>query len=97
MRKLTTRDMWTKFVPVLASMEPFETRGALSGELNPTSVGKLPEEYRESFKTAVYAVYSYATPIAWKTTENEWIMPDHSYSVTTSRHQGKIRTVLSQF
>lgn len=50
-----------------------------------------------------YVVYSYSTPIAYRISVmvlgenvNEWIVPDHKYSVTTSKHQGKVRTALSQ-
>lgn len=52
-----------------------------------------------------YVIYSYNTPIAYRiTTANaqtgehtsRWIIPDVRYSVTTSKHQGKTRTAISQ-
>jgi hypothetical protein len=45
---------------------------------------------------AVYLIRSYNTPIAWLDARGEWTIPDVKYSVTTSRHQGKIRTAISQ-
>lgn len=56
-----------------------------------------------------YAIWSYGTPIAWLTYRNGrkvWVMPkvrddkgnmrEIRYSVTTSKHQNKVRTALSQ-
>ena len=53
-----------------------------------------------------YVIYSYGTPIAYRIayahpqyhgrTEYKWIVPSTRYSVTTSKHQGKVRTALSQ-
>lgn len=52
-----------------------------------------------------YVIYSYGTPIAYRIaythpqygrTEYEWIVPDVRYSVTTSKHQEKVRSALSQ-
>lgn len=80
--------------------EPFKTSGALSGG-SPTSgytpeMGRLPINYRDSFVQADYVVYSYGTPIAWHLPNmGVWRIPDVSYSVTTSRHQSKIRAALS--
>lgn len=59
-----------------------------------TELGYLPARYVESARSAVYVVYSYGTPIAW-VTENEddrrnpyhFHVPDVSYSPTTGRHQ----------
>jgi hypothetical protein len=59
-----------------------------------------------------YIIFSYNTPIAWleytdtKTANRRWVMPMEKdtkgnerpvrYSVTTSKHQGKVATALSQ-
>lgn len=52
-----------------------------------------------------YVIYSYGTPIAYRVThyvrhmgacESKWIVPADRYSVTTSKHQGKVRTAISQ-
>lgn len=58
--------------------------------------GQLPYFYRDSFWRCVYAVYSYSTPIAWLTSDGVWIAPAVKYSVSTSRHQGRIFTAISE-
>jgi hypothetical protein len=62
------------------------------------SDNQLPKEWEESFLSsgAQYVVWSYDTPIAWWVPTSEggpkethgWVIPDVSYSVTTSRYQG---------
>lgn len=42
-----------------------------------------------------YIIYSYSTPIAWHTTNAGWYDAVSRYSVTTSKHQGKVSAVLS--
>lgn len=63
------------------------------GERDPWrgATGMLPREHRESFAQADYAVYSYATPIAWHIDGQGWIVPDTKYSVTTTRQQSQLR------
>jgi hypothetical protein len=69
--------------------------------------GRLPHDERSKLMDSVltYVIYSYDTPIAYRrvsywnrngTANYEWIVPDARYSVTTSKHQGKVRTALSQ-
>lgn len=45
-----------------------------------------------------YVVWSYHTPIAWcvavGTRGVEWVIPDVTYSVTTTRHQGFVQTAM---
>lgn len=76
------------------------------------SLGRLDRDYHESVKRADYVVYSYNTPIAWHVpnrnegwelgngepapVEPGWVMPQEKYSVTTSKHQGRIFTAISQ-
>ncbi len=78
--------------------EPFTTSGALKGVSMPYSVsmGSLPSQYYDSASKAHYVVYSYRTPIAWYVPNVGWVMPDVKYSVTTSRHQSKVRTAITQ-
>ena len=38
----------------------------------------------------IYVVYSYQTPIAWVTKSGTEVHPPVRYSVTTSKHQGKL-------
>lgn len=60
--------------------------------------GKLPEEWITRMRNdkVTYVIYSYNTPIAWKNAKGEWVVPNVRYSVTTSKHQGKVQTALSQ-
>jgi hypothetical protein len=86
------------FRDTLARRESFTTSGALRG-VSGTPMhrwGQLPYDYRASVLRADYVVYSYSTPIAWHVPNEGWVMPDTRYSVTTSKHQGKIATAISQ-
>lgn len=83
--------------------EDFATSGALKGEVNPRWVGPgrmRPEDGRELYvaQSVVgidYVVYSYGTPIAYRTEDTgEWVVPDVKYSVTTSKHQGMVQYAL---
>lgn len=90
---------WWHFHDALkGNPEDFTTSGALRGSQGAAryNTGQLPENYRESAREATYTVYSYDTPIAWLTPDGVWIVPDVKYSVTTSAHQSKIATAISQ-
>ena len=97
MLKLTTRSSWMEFRDALAAEEDFRTSGALrgTGERYSHTRGQLPSEYWDSLRDAQYVVYSYATPIAWRT-QCQWHAPAVRYSVTTSRHQGTIFTAIAE-
>jgi hypothetical protein len=101
--RLSTRDA-EGIAKALASGEPFTTHGALSG--GPVRIGSagrlgmLPPEHRSLWRQAIilarnghtfYAVWSYETPVAWCVDTGTWIVPGESYSVTTTRHQSRIR------
>jgi hypothetical protein len=60
--------------------------------------GRLPEEWRREIARCaaagnppVYYVHSYATPIGWLLKDGTAVIPQESYSVTTSKHQGRVR------
>jgi hypothetical protein len=92
MPKLSTRDA-QRIAKAIANGGEFTTHGALSGESGPfntSSAGRLPGQYLEEFLTADYALFSYATPIAYRA-NGRWVVPDVRYSVTTSRHQSTVR------
>jgi hypothetical protein len=60
------------------------------------TIGRLPnnlEPARRNLQTD-YTVYSYNTPIAWRTTQGHWEVPRINYSRTTQRHQSAIRRAL---
>jgi hypothetical protein len=101
--KIATRAGWWEYKCLLNGQQTFTTHGALRGERQSyaTSYGRLPAEHASALRSAesngtlTYVVYSYATPIAW-CAAGEWTMPDTRYSATTSHHQGKIGTAISQ-
>lgn len=55
--------------------------------------GQLPTGYLASLHRADYIVWSYQTPIAWRT-GNCWVTPDEHYSPTTRHHQGQTNTAI---
>jgi hypothetical protein len=98
MAKISTRDAH-HIAKLLANREAFETFGALSGRPGTTDTGRLPGDWARTYRARghviSYTIRSYATPVAWLDSETgEWIMPDESYSVTTTRHQSRIRYAL---
>lgn len=96
MTKMSTRD--AQGISIKArNRDPFKTRGALEGRetFGRWDSGRLPSEFVDSFVSADYAVFSYATPIAWHVPEFGWVMPETRYSLTTTRHQSTVRYALS--
>jgi hypothetical protein len=102
-------DSWTVLKDILVGTpEPFNTdKATLRGREHCEGWGMLPEpDANEMIDSQVrYVIYSYDTPIAYRRIAEwecggqpvyEWIIPDVRYSVTTSKHQGKVRTALSQ-
>ena len=95
----------------LAECKPFHTSGALRGKewhlSVPPSAGRLTNESdvtrlrEDGLQTAhspvgiAFVVYSYATPIAWVRTDGEVYNVRQRFSVTTSKHQGLVRTYLA--
>ena len=58
------------------------------------SFGMLPYTSLPDLLGSDYIVYSYATPIAWFK-NGEWQLPNHKYSVTTSKHQSIVRKAIA--
>jgi hypothetical protein len=56
--------------------------------------GELPKSWQQRLyaKPVTYVVFSYGTPIGWEHADGELVIPDVSYSVTTSQHQGQVRS-----
>jgi hypothetical protein len=89
-------------IAALEGHKPFKRSGfAMQGvEGAVSSTGRMPEGsagmYRDnaSEDMIAYTVLSYATPIAWVTREGTVIIPDASYSNTTTHHQGLCRVYL---
>lgn len=109
-QKLKVNGGWWQFTEPLRYGMDFRTHGALSGRSlwqgmhrhgecfcrETASGGQLPGHYIDSFAHAKYAVFSYDTPIAWLNEDDVWITPGIKYSVTTSKHQGRIFTAIGQ-
>jgi hypothetical protein len=90
--KLSTRD-YEGIAKAINAGQPFKTHGSLEGTTMRATFGRLPREYQTSVSAADYVIYSYATPIAWRT-EGHWEIPTEKYSVTTSKQQGTVRRAL---
>lgn len=93
--KLKVNGMWTQFLAPMRANVDFDTHGALKGRSKAigegVDFGRLPVEHRDmSLYNACFVVYSYGTPVAWKTF-GVWYCPDVRYSVTTSKHMSRIR------
>lgn len=77
--------------------------GSLHGEWFtdlPWPVGVLPQSYRDELTemSPVYVVFSYETPIAWATLEDDLlIVPDVRYSLTTGQHQHRCLHVPGEY
>lgn len=56
------------------------------------SLGYLPSEYHADAQSALYVVYSYATPIGWINMHGHPVVPDIGYSLTTGQQQMATRT-----
>lgn len=94
-RKLTTRGAAVS--QAWREQAPFTTHGALRGAWYDSmpECGQLPDPHVRMLRAALsrygrlFIVHSYSTPIAWRNGEY-WCRPSVRYSVTTSKHQGKI-------
>lgn len=82
-------------------------RGRYIADGDVISFGQLAQSYVNEIRDSVvrYVIYSYDTPIAWRRIAEwspdgspvwEWVIPSEKYSATTSKHQGKVRTAISQ-
>jgi hypothetical protein len=62
------------------------------------SWGQLPVPFIRQLKNIpgeVFVVYSYNTPIGWRSPIVEWTIPDVKYSVSTSHHQNMLRVMVA--
>lgn len=90
----------------IATRTPF-TASALKGIIPETTylarhdLGQLPQMHAEVLLADAasgrvdFIVYSYQTPIAWHSKDTGWEVPDHRYSVTTTRHQNVVRRAVA--
>lgn len=107
-RLRSRKDSFREFAEVLADRREFVTptnslRGVQTIERDGDS-GRLADVsdfghalWRADRSNTDYVVYSYNTPIAWHIQGNvfdEWVVPEVSYSATTTQHQNKINVAL---
>ena len=64
-----------------------------AGRLNAEEYAKLIDASANG--KFVYVVYSYGTPIAWRTNE-AWYVVEQKFSVTTSKHQNLTRRAIAE-
>lgn len=94
---------WREAAQLMSMGEPTRTpkrkgRSSFVGKAEPVSqTGRLPQELSPNLRNLEtdYTVYSYETPIAWRTTQGHWEVPRIKYSPTTLRHQNALRRALS--
>jgi len=67
--------------------EPVTSRYVGTGQMPDAQAEHMREFMRAG--TLEYVVYSYQTPIAYRA-DGQWYIPTTRYSVTTSKHQGKL-------
>lgn len=94
MKQINQRDA----IHYIATGQEFRASG-LMGSRNYAGTGRLdPEEEARLAKdmgSLDYMVYSYNTPIAWRTAEG-WYVVEQKFSVTTSKHQNYVRRAIAE-
>lgn len=68
----------------------------------PPGTGRLPEDLARVLKKIAedgdleYIIYSFQTPIAWKTRGmSKWFVPPTKYSNTTTHHQSVVKVAIA--
>ena len=83
----------------IRAREPFQA-SALSGVEGSTGTGDLPADLAERYGLddrspgVLYTVLSYRTPIAWYV-DGTWLVVRNRFSITTTQHQGVVRSALT--
>ena len=88
-----------KIIESVASVDVFcvgTVRGAWYPQDARLSTGKLDPDDHQALTEALaagitYVVWSYDTPIAWRTAHGAWVMPEAGYSNTTRHHKALVR------
>lgn len=95
MQRLSSRGH--EVVEAIGNHEEFKTSGALRAERGfYGSFGRLNDAERRLLDDVSkvdgidYVVYSYETPIAWVSSQGQGRVVEQKFSVTTSKHQGKL-------
>ena len=88
--------LYDRLIYALENEQEFKTSGSLKGvksidtfgQLNKVEIAQL-EADRETFGVRYYVV-SYETPIAWVRNDGKIHRVDQKFSLTTSKHQGRL-------
>lgn len=94
-------DGWWKLADLLVGApEDFNSpRATFRGRTHLDGCGWLPEGEAALLRGVEddieFVIYSYETPIAWRV-KGEWVIPEVTYSITTTRHQSLVRTAVGQ-
>lgn len=98
--KITVRDHdMVAFAALLMNGQAFDTHGYLKARRGFAGLGEyvpFDDIEREELIQAQFVVYSYDTPIAWRTQKGAWVLNGTRYNATTSRHQSKVFSAISQ-
>lgn len=91
MRSVSLRDVPMKW----RAREPFNANGTLRGVSGSVyELGRMGDDEREIYRAnsgrIVFTVISYATPIAWVYDDGTEYKTARKYSVTTSKHRGRL-------
>lgn len=89
-RKISTRAA----LATISDRTPFDTHGNLSAIAGTETTGRMAGETKRTYDARrcdiTYTIYSYGTPIAWYDEQAGWIVPQDSYSVTTTKARTQI-------
>lgn len=89
-----------KAVQAFVDERKFFDHNSLSGMPMVYGMGKLPEPYRSQLDLLDHhgiidrVLYSYETPIAWRTKAGTWVVPEVHYSNATTNHQNVTRVAI---
>lgn len=89
---------WWRIRDAIAAGEPFSnSSGSFRGGPGQLAYpGRLSQvDWERGAAKADYVVWSYSTPIAWRT-NGVWVTPAVKYSPTTSQHQGQAFTAIRE-
>lgn len=90
---VTTDTSVLTFARLMATCQPFKTHGGLYSKDEFSGLGQyvpFDDIELDELRSAQYVVYSYDTPIAWRTATGAWVKNCNNYSATTSKHQCRI-------
>jgi len=100
---IRTRDNYQVYADQLFARQSFDAgvnvRGRKVEDAAGIDTGRMPLPWAETFRDQEmeikFIVWSYDTPIAWLLDTGEWVVPQHDYSPTTTKHLGTVRRAIA--